>query len=103
MTDLKQISDEIAKAIFDRIEQDKTLILSNVAEVIHKELAVRVQARENPSPAMHSTYEQIKEIIHNMDTKPRELGNVFTESNPWWYYRQHKEKAFKNYMNTIGI
>jgi hypothetical protein len=50
MPDLKQISNEIAKAIFDRIEQDRTLILSNVADVIHRELAVRMPAQKEPEP-----------------------------------------------------
>jgi hypothetical protein len=70
MPDLKQISDEIAQAIFDRIEQDRTLILSNVADVIHRELAVRMPAQKEPEPVVSKSekakaemWKQMKEFM----------------------------------------
>lgn len=53
MPDLKQISHEIAKAIFDSIEQDRTLILSRIADVVHKELAVRLTELEREMYLLH--------------------------------------------------
>lgn len=78
MADLKQISDEIAKAIFDRIEQDRTLILSNVADVIHKELAVRMPYRKEPDPEKaekaRQSWDEFKKFVHEWKPKPmREL------------------------------
>jgi len=57
MTDLKQAADEIAEAIFRAIEQDRSLIKQNLADVVHRELAVRFPQKEHepediPSPAM---------------------------------------------------
>lgn len=96
MTDLKKISDEIAAAIFDRIERDRTLILSNVSDVIHKELAVRMPERK--------PQETRENIISAAFEKLRD-GKMFISSNPWWgsddswvrdaYLKRRDGKTFK--------
>ena len=99
MTDLKQISDGIAKAIFDRIEQDRTLILSNVADVIHRELAVRMPYRNEPDPAKVEEFRQswgeLKKSVNAWRPKPmREFGDY-----PRWFAYEISSKNLREENN----
>jgi len=46
--DLKQIATEIAEAVFSDIEHRKTLLKGNIADVLHRELAVRFGEQMEP-------------------------------------------------------
>ncbi len=49
MQDLEKSALEIAEAIFDRIEKDRSLIKQNVAETLLKELVFRFCGKKDPA------------------------------------------------------